>query len=229
MGLLAVTVIVGAVALGYALFDHTGGSSSARSGAGRSAAGRSGAGNSRPVDPATVNRDAADWVAAQLSPATVISCDPVMCQALESRRIPADQLLVLKPGMTSPLGSAVVVATPVLQKQIGARLSSRYAPGLLASFGSGSQQIQVRTIATNGAAEYTSQVKADLAARKMSGAELPELSDRGLRRGQEAARRGRGGLTFDDCHYRLGGVPSDRHRGIRRVRTRHGHGAFPVR
>ncbi len=176
IGLLAMAAIIGAVALGFALFDHAGGSGSARGGAGQSAAGRSGAANSRPVDPATVSRDAADWAATQLSPATVISCDPVMCQALESDRIPADQLLELKPGMTSPLGSAVVVATPVLRKQIGARLSSRYAPGLLASFGSGSQQIQVRAIAANGAAEYISQVKADLAARKMSGAELAQSS-----------------------------------------------------
>jgi len=176
IGLLAVTVIVGALALGFALSDHTGGSSSGRSSSGRSTAGRSAAGNSRPVDPATVSRDAVDWVAAQLSPATVISCDPVMCQALESSRIPADQLLVLKPGTASPLGSAVVVATPVLRKQIGTRLSSRYAPGLLASFGSGGQQIQVRAIAANGAAEYISQVKADLAARKMSGAELAQSS-----------------------------------------------------
>ncbi len=175
IGLLAVTVIVGALALGFVLSDHTGGSSSGRSAASGTAAGRTGAGNVRPADPATISRDAADWVTAQVGSGTVMSCDPVMCQALESRGLPADQVLVLKSGMTSPLGSAVVVATPVLRKQIGNRLSS-YAPGLLASFGSGDQQIQVRAIAPNGAAQYISQVNADLAARKMSGAELAQSS-----------------------------------------------------
>ncbi len=175
IGLLAVTMIVGALALGFALFDHTGGSSSGRSAASGTAAGQTGAGNVRPADPATISRDAAAWVSAQVGSGTVISCDPVMCQALESRGLPADQVLVLKSGMTSPLGSAVVVATPVLRKQIGNRLSS-YAPGLLASFGSADQQIQVRAIAPNGAAQYISQVNADLAARKMSGAELAQSS-----------------------------------------------------
>ena len=175
IGLVAVTVIVGALALGFVLSDHTGGSSSGRSAASGTAACRTGAGNVRPADPATISRDAAAWVTAQVGSGTVISCDPVMCQALESRGLPADQVLVLKSGMTSPLGSAVVVATPVLRKQIGNRLSS-YAPGLLASFGSGDQQIQVRAIAPNGAAQYISQVNADLAARKMSGAELAQSS-----------------------------------------------------
>ena len=95
-----------------------------------------------------------------------------MCQALKSSGLPTAQLLVLKQGITSPLGSAVVVATPVLRSQIGSRLSSVYAPGILASFGSGSGQIQVRAVAAHGAADYLANAKADLAARKLSGTEL---------------------------------------------------------
>ena len=75
-----------------------------------------------------------------------------MCQALEARHIPASRLYVLKPGKTNPLDSAVIVATPILRSQIGSRLTSVYAPGLLARFGSGSRQIQVRSIALHGAA-----------------------------------------------------------------------------
>jgi hypothetical protein len=97
-----------------------------------------------------------------------------MCQALVSRGIPAGHLHVLKPGMTNPLDSAVIVATPTLQSQIGSNLTSIYAPGLLARFGSGTQQIQVRAIAPHGVPEYMSQVKSDLAERRMSGAELAE-------------------------------------------------------
>jgi hypothetical protein len=95
---------------------------------------------------------------------------------LESYGVPAAQLLALKPSMTNPLQSDVIVATPVLRSQIGARLSSVYAPGLIARFGSGDQQIEVRASASHGAAEYMSEVKADLAARKMAGAELARSS-----------------------------------------------------
>jgi hypothetical protein len=120
-----------------------------------------------------LSRHAAAWVAAQVGTAT-ISCDPAMCQALKSRGMPDGQLRELRRGTTDPLGSAVIVATPVLRSQVGSRLSSVYAPGLLARFGSGSQQVQVRAIAPHGAAAYMSMAKADLAARRMSGTQLAQ-------------------------------------------------------
>jgi hypothetical protein len=175
-GVLIATVTVGALALGYAVFHHTGGNSAGQSSAGGSSAGSGGAGGTRPLAPAAISRNAAAWVQAQVGSGAVISCDPVMCQALESRGVPTGQLLVLKPGVASPLGSAVIVATPVLRKQIGSRLGSRYAPALLASFGSGGQQIQVRAIATDGVAAYMSLAKADLALRKSSGSQLAQNS-----------------------------------------------------
>jgi hypothetical protein len=95
-----------------------------------------------------------------------------MCRALESRGIPAGHLHVLKPGRTNPLDSDVIVATPLLRSQIGGKLTSIYAPGLLARFGSGDQQIQVQAVAPHGVPKYMSQVKSDLAARKMAGTAL---------------------------------------------------------
>jgi hypothetical protein len=180
-GVLITTVTIGALALGYAVFHHTGGNSAGQSSAGQtsvggSSAGRGGTAGTRPLTTAAIRRNAAAWVEAQVGSAAVTSCDPVMCQALESRGLPTDQLLVLKPGVTSPLGSAVIVATPVLRKQIGSRLGSRYAPVLLARFGSGGQQIQVRAIAPDGAAAYMSQAQSDLALRKSSGSELAQSS-----------------------------------------------------
>jgi hypothetical protein len=118
----------------------------------------------------------AAWVVAQVGSATTVSCDPVMCQALTSRGMSARHLRVLKPGMTDPLGSAVVVATPVLRSEIGTRLAAVYAPGLLARFGSGRQQVQIRAIAKQGAAAYMSEARADLAARKQSGTQLARSS-----------------------------------------------------
>jgi hypothetical protein len=176
VGVLLATVTVGALALGYAVLHHTGGNSAGQSSVGGSSAERGGAGGTRPLTPTAIRRNAAAWVQAQVGSAAVISCDPVMCQALESHGVPTGQLLVLKPGGTRALGSAVIVATPVLRKQIGSRLGFRYAPALLASFGSGGQQIQVRAIAPDGVAAYMSQAQADLALRKSSGSEIAQSS-----------------------------------------------------
>ena len=175
-GVLVTTVTVGLLAVGFAVFHHSGGNTAGGNTAQGSSTGRSGSGNARPADPATLSRDAAAWVAAQVGPASVISCDPVMCQALKARRIPASRLYVLKPGMTNPLDSAVIVATPILRSQIGSRLTSVYAPGLLARFGSGNRQIQVRAIALHGPTAYMSEVRADLALRKLSGTQLAQSS-----------------------------------------------------
>jgi hypothetical protein len=168
-GVLVATAAAGALVLGFAVFHHSGkndaGGRTAGPGSARTA-------SAPTVTPAVIRSDAVAWVRTQLAPGTHISCDPAMCQALMSRGIEAGDLYALKPGMTNPLDSAVIVATPLLQSQIGSKLTSVYAPGLLARFGSGKQQIQVRAIAPHGVPEYMSLVKSDVGARKMSGSEL---------------------------------------------------------
>lgn len=168
-GVLVATAAAGALVLGFAVFHHGGKSAARGSNAGPGSAGTPGAPTAAP---AVIRSDAAAWVRTQVAPNTHISCDPAMCRALVSRGIPAGHLYMLKPGMTNPLDSAVIVATPILQSQIGSKLTSIYAPGLLARFGSGKQQIQVRAIAPHGVPGYLSEVKSDLAARAMSGAAL---------------------------------------------------------
>ena len=178
-GVLVATATAGALVLGFAVFHHGGKGAARGSNAGPSSAGprsagpsSAGTGSAPTAGPAVIKSNAIAWVRTQLAPGTKISCDPAMCQALVSRGIPAGHLYVLKPGMTNPLDSAVIVATPVLQSQIGSKLASIYAPGLLARFGSGKQQIQVRAIAPHGVPQYMSLVKLDLAARTMAGAAL---------------------------------------------------------
>jgi hypothetical protein len=122
--------------------------------------------------PTAARNEAAGWVAAQVGRSVVVSCDPVMCQALRARGIPARDLNVLRPGGASPLGSAVIVATAAVRRELGSRLSSVYAPAVVASFGSGSAQTDVRVIAPGGAAAYLSALSADLAARKSAGTQL---------------------------------------------------------
>jgi hypothetical protein len=120
---------------------------------------------------AAIRKVAAAWIASQVSRTTIISCEPVMCGALESHGFPASDLLKLNPG-SSPLGSTVIVATPAVRRQLGGRLSSVYAPALIARFSSGDQQVEVRAVAQHGAAAYRSALSADLRQRRESGAEL---------------------------------------------------------
>ncbi len=80
---------------------------------------------------------AARWIAGQVSPSAIVACDPAMCAALQASGVAAGRLLVLGTSASDPLGSDLVVATPALRSQFGARLASVYAPVVIASFGSG--------------------------------------------------------------------------------------------
>jgi hypothetical protein len=120
-----------------------------------------------------VTRDlAAAWVAQQVSRTVVVSCDPVMCGALKSHGVPASGLEWIEPNTTSPLASSVIVATAAVRAQFGNVLSSVYAPGVIAHFGTGQLRIDVREIAPHGATAYRAAFHADLIDRKASGAGL---------------------------------------------------------
>jgi hypothetical protein len=115
---------------------------------------------------------AAAWVASQVSRAVIVSCDPEMCQALESHGVPASDITELGPDTTSPLHSDVIVATPLVRAQFGNLLGTVYAPAVIASFGSGQLRIDIRLIAPHGAGAYRSALHADLLDRKTTGAAL---------------------------------------------------------
>jgi hypothetical protein len=120
-----------------------------------------------------VNRDhAAAWIARQVSPGAMVSCDPVTCVLIESDGFPASHVQALGTGQATPLSSTLVVATPSVRHQFGARLASVLAPGLLATFGSGREQVAVRVVAPHGAAAYRAALHADLQNRRLSGAGL---------------------------------------------------------
>jgi hypothetical protein len=123
--------------------------------------------------PAAATRSqAASWVDDQVSRADIVACDPAMCTVLLAHGIPAGNLLTLRPGSSDPLGSDVVVATPAVRAQFGPRLAGVYAPQVLASFGTGSQRIDVRTVAPDGAAAFEAALAADLAGRRAAGQQL---------------------------------------------------------
>ena len=121
---------------------------------------------------AAVRTRAAAWVAGQVSRTAVVACDPVMCQALRSRGVLASRLYQLGAQTTSPLRSEIIVATAAVRAQFGNVLSAVYAPAVLASFGFGPERIDIRQTAQHGAAAYRAMLRADLANRKASGAQL---------------------------------------------------------
>jgi len=115
---------------------------------------------------------AADWVVGQVSHGAIVACDPEMCSALEARGFPAGDIMMLGPAAHDVLGSAVVVATSAVRSLIGPRLQTVYAPGVLASFGSGAARVDVLVYAPGGAAAYQSAFRADLRSRQHTGHQL---------------------------------------------------------
>jgi hypothetical protein len=122
---------------------------------------------------AAATRDqAAAWIASQVAADAIVACDPAMGARLQADGMPAARLLVLGPSAADPLGSDVVVATPAIRSQFGARLKTVYAPVVLASFGSGAGRIDVLATAADGAAAYQASLAADLRARVAAGRQL---------------------------------------------------------
>jgi hypothetical protein len=115
---------------------------------------------------------ASTWVAAEVSHGTIVSCDPVMCAALQRAGFPAGNLLTLGPDATDPMGSQLVVATTAVRSQLGSRLASVYAPVVIASFGSGASRVDVRVEAPDGSSAYLLDQRGDLLARRESGQQL---------------------------------------------------------
>lgn len=124
------------------------------------------------VTAALVRAQVAGWVAQQVSPAAIVACDPEMCSVLQANGVPAARLLVLPLSATDPLGADVVVATPAVRAQFGARLASVYAPQLIASFGSGAGEVDVRAVAPDGTTAFDSGLTADQNARISAGQQL---------------------------------------------------------
>jgi hypothetical protein len=121
---------------------------------------------------ASIRNLAATWVAEQVSRAAIVSCDPVMCSALRAHGFPVSDLMEFNSGGPALLHSGVVVATSALRQEVGAALSSVYAPGVIARFGTGAGQIDIRMVAQHGPVKYAEQLIADQQERRESGAEL---------------------------------------------------------
>jgi hypothetical protein len=127
---------------------------------------------SKPSAAEVTRNEAAAWVAQQVGDDDVVSCDVTMCLALEAHGVSVSNFLVLGGTHRDVLGSQVVVSTATVRNLFGSRLSSVYAPAVIASFGSGKARIDVRVVAPDGAAAYMSALQADVQQRKGTGGVL---------------------------------------------------------
>jgi hypothetical protein len=125
---------------------------------------------------ADIRAQAAAWVAAQVGSDQSIACDPVMCTALGAHGIASGRLMPLGPGTNAAAATVVVTS------------AADHAPDgtvPLASFGTGSGQVEVRAAAPGGAAAYAKALAADLASRRSGGTQL--LHSKSIQAGAEAA------------------------------------------
>ena len=126
------------------------------------------AGAGPPSAAAGAQAQAAAWIAGQVSGNAIVACDPGMCAALQEQGVAAGRLMPLRSAAASPRGAGVLVTSPPASGQ----LAGRYAPALMASFGSGGNRVEVRAVEPGGAPAYRAALRADLAARKAAGSQL---------------------------------------------------------
>jgi hypothetical protein len=128
-----------------------------------------------------------------------------MCAVLKAHGVPAAQLLAaqllaarsLATGNANPAGAAIVVATPGVRGQLGTRLTSTYAPELIASFGADPARIDIRAVTPDIAPTFTTAAAGDRAERISAGQQL--LRNKRI----SVSRAARTALTAGDVDPRL--------------------------
>ena len=163
-GVLIAIVVVLAALVATAVFH---------AGSGTPNAGASAANGSQTIASEAATRGrAVTWILSQVGRNIVVACDAVVCNDLAQHGFPAGDLNVLQPTATDPYGSEVVVASEDVRSQFGSKLAAVYAPELIASFGAGTNRIDIRVIAQSGPTAFRAAVSKDALARKQAGAEL---------------------------------------------------------
>jgi hypothetical protein len=115
---------------------------------------------------------ALNWIMHQVSPGVIVSCDSQVCDELAQRGFSSYNTIGQPGSPGSPVGSTLLVATAAIRDRFGRQLASVYAPGIIASFGSGKAGIQIRAVYLHGTTAYLAAQAAALRARKASDAQL---------------------------------------------------------
>ena len=126
------------------------------------------AGAGPPSAAARAQAQAAAWIAGQVSGDAIVACDPGMCAALQEQGVAVGRLMPLRSAAASPRGASVLATSP----PASGLLAGRYAPALIASFGSGDNRVEVRAVESGEASGYRAALRADLAGRRAAGSQL---------------------------------------------------------
>ena len=121
---------------------------------------------------AQVRAQAIRWVLQQVSRSAIVGCDAEICSDLASRGYPPANLVTIGPASNNLLGANLVVATAAIRAQYGAQLASRYAPAVIASFGSGNARIDIRQTYPGGTKQYRAVEPAAARARQTADRQL---------------------------------------------------------
>jgi hypothetical protein len=113
----------------------------------------------------TAQAQAAAWTATELSPVQAIACDPGMCTALAAHGVTRSRLRSFRPAAAAP--AAGVIAASAADARLG-----QDAPVPLASFGTGTSEVQLRASYPGGGAAYQAALRSDLASRRAAGSQL---------------------------------------------------------
>ena len=116
---------------------------------------------------------AAGWATHQLSPGTLVACDPQMCSALTAGGFPTGQEAQLAHSQ-SLSGVGLIAVTPPLEHLFdgSSSLGAHVAPVILASFGSGRARVTIQPFDPMGGSAYQASFSTDLQDRIRVGQEL---------------------------------------------------------
>jgi hypothetical protein len=120
-----------------------------------------------------VRNKAVTWIVHQVSRATFVACDSLVCADLSRAGFP--NLSTIGPQSNDPLGVGLVVATAAVRAQFRDRLAV-WAPAIIAAFGSGNARIEIRWEYPGGATGYNAVQQAYARARKAADALLLDNS-----------------------------------------------------
>src|SRR5579863_1482751 len=136
------------------------------------------------VAAAAARAQAATWIRQWVGANADVACDPLMCHALQSHGIAAARLFEVSTSATDMLEADVVAATLTIRTEFGRKLPAVFAPAVLASFGTGDAEVDIRVVATG--TNYLKELRSDVAARKLGGTAL--LRNPGISASGPAAR-----------------------------------------
>ena len=117
-------------------------------------------------------------------------------------------LLVLRAATANLLHAKLVVVTPTVRSQFGSRLSSVFAPSVLARFGSGADLVTVQVTAPDGPSAYNAALSRDVADRRWLGPTCWPTEGSSCRGSENPASRRAGRFPYPDASPHARGDPS---------------------